>query len=82
MKIRVKTTGLLDEYLPPNSDNPAEIEVQKNVTPMDVVRRLGMPPGDKYLIAVNGDVVPQSEHAAFRLTENDTLSIMPPLKGG
>lgn len=82
MKIQVKTTGILDDYLPSNGGNPAVVEVQEDVTPMDVVRRLGMPAGDKYLIAVNGDVVPQSEHAARKLHENDTLAIMPPLKGG
>lgn len=82
MKIKVKTTGILDDYLPPDSDNPTEIEVNEGVTPMEVVRRLGMPANDKYLIAVNGDVVPQSEHTGFTLSEHDTLTIMPPLKGG
>lgn len=82
MKIRVKTTGLLDEYLPAKSSNPAEIEVRDDVTPLDVVRTLGMPADDKYLIAVNGQVVPQSEHATFKLSQHDTLSIMPPIKGG
>lgn len=82
MKIQVKTTGILDDYLPANSDNSAEIEVNEDVTPMDVVRRLGMPANEKYLIAVNGDVIPQSEHAAFTLSAHDTLAIMPPLKGG
>lgn len=82
MKIQVKTTGILDEYLPPGSDNPAELNVEGNVTPMDVVRRLGMPANDKYLIAVNGDVLPRSEHAEFKLSESDIVAIMPPLKGG
>lgn len=82
MKIQVKTTGILDEYLPPNSDSPAELNVTDGVTPMDIVRRLGMPANDTYLIAVNGDVLPQSEHTVFTLSENDTLAIMPPLKGG
>ena len=82
MKIQVKTTGILDDYLPRNSNNPAEIDVGEDITPMDVVRHLGMPADDKYLIAVNGDVVPRSEHAVFKLSERDTLAIMPPLKGG
>ena len=82
MKIKVKATGILEDYLPPNSNNPAQIEVKADVTPMDVVRRLGMPANDRYLIAVNGTVVPQGEHSVFRLSEHDTLAIMPPLKGG
>ena len=82
MKIQVKTTGILDEYLPTGCDSPAELNMKGNVTPMDVVRRLGMPADDKYLIAVNGDVLPRSEHAEFRLSENDIVAIMLPLKGG
>ena len=82
MKIQVKTTGILDDYLPPGSGNPMELSMKDNVTPMDVVRRLGMPTNDKYLIAINGDVLPQSEHAGFKLSENDIVAIMPPLKGG
>ena len=82
MRIQVKTTGILDDYLPPNSNNPTELEVKNGVTPMDIVRRLGMPANDKYLIAVNGNVVPQSEHASLALSENDLVAIMPPLKGG
>ena len=82
MKIQVKTTGILDEYLPSGGDNPAKLKVKDNITPMDVVRGLGMPADDKYLIAVNGDVLPRSEHDQFELSENDMVAIMPPLKGG
>ncbi len=45
MKIRVKTSGILDDYLPANSGNPAEMEVNEGITPMDIVRRLRMPVG-------------------------------------
>lgn len=82
MKIQVKTTGILDDYLPPGSDNPAQLEVKDGATPLDVVRRLRMPANDRYLIAVNGNVVPQSEQGSLVLSEDDTLAIMPPLKGG
>lgn len=82
MKVRVKTTGLLDEYLPPGSGNPADLAFGDGTTPMDVVLGLGMPADGKYLISLNGEVLPRSEHARRRLSENDTLAIMPPLKGG
>ncbi len=82
MKIMVKVTGVLEDHLPPNSSNPRELDVKTDATPMDVVRHLRIPAADRYLIAVNGDVVPQSEHASRTLGENDSISIMPPLKGG
>jgi len=82
MKIRVKVTGALEDYLPPGSSNPMELSVGDGAYPMDVVRRLRLSTNDRYLIAVNGNVVPQSEQASHALAENDSISIMPPLKGG
>lgn len=82
MKIQVKVTGIIEDHLPPNSSNPMQLEVSDGVTPLDVVRVLRLPANDRYLIAVNGDVVPHSEHGRFTFSENDAISIMPPLKGG
>ncbi len=82
MKIQVKVTGIIEDHLPPNSSNPMQLKVADGVTPLDVVRRLRLPANDRYLIAVNGDVVPHSEHGRFALSENDAIAIMPPLKGG
>ena len=83
MKIRIKTGGLLGEHLPPGSaGNSAEIEVAEDATPADVLRQLGMPPDENYLISLNGEVVVSSDRDKRRLAENDRLVIMPPLKGG
>ncbi|MDH3375462.1 MAG: MoaD/ThiS family protein [Gammaproteobacteria bacterium] len=83
MKIKVRTTGLLSEYLPPGSDrNVAELEVGDGTTPIDVLKQLGMPLDGAYLMAVNGQLVPSADRADYRLAEDDKLSIMPPLKGG
>lgn len=82
MKLRVKVTGVLEDYLPNGSSNPMELNVNDGATPMDVVRRLRLSVNDRYLIAVNGDVVPHREQASRVLGENDSVSIMPPLKGG
>ena len=82
MRIRVKVTGVLEDYLPTGSSNPMELNVGDGASPMDVIRRLRLSTNDRYLIAVNGDVVLQSEQASHSLGENDSISIMPPLKGG
>lgn len=83
MKIKVRTTGLLSEYLPPGSvRNEGELEVGAGTTPIDVLTHLGMPLDGEYLMAVNGQLVPTAERAEYRLAEDDKLSIMPPLKGG
>ncbi len=83
MKIKVRTTGLLSEYLPPGSvRNVADLEVGDGTTPIDVLKHLGMPLDGAYLMAVNGELVPTAQRAECRLAEDDKLSIMPPLKGG
>jgi len=83
MNIKIKTGGLLGKYLPAGGNrNRAELEVPEGATPRDVIKLLNMPPTGTYLVIVNGDAVPPSEQASLSLVENDTLAIMPPLKGG
>ena len=83
MRIRVKTTGLLGRYLPPGSGrNSAELDVVEGSTPADVMRQLGMPMDENYLVSLNGTVVPRDQRASQILSPDDRLSIMPPLKGG
>ena len=75
--------GLFVEHLPAGSHgNTAELEVSEAATPMDVMRQLGMPSDENYLVSLNGEVVVISERDTRVLAENDHLAIMPPLKGG
>jgi sulfur carrier protein ThiS len=73
MRISVKTAGLL---------NAAVIEVPAGATPIDVIRQLGMPADGQYLVIHNGATVPKAQRASVTLAEDDTLAIVPPLKGG
>lgn len=83
MKITVKTAGLLGKHLPAGSaSNLAQLEIPEGATPADVIELLGMPPEEPYLVARNGTVVPSKQRRSCHLTENDSLSIMPPIKGG
>lgn len=83
IRIEVKTTGLLGEYLPEGSEkNRAEIEVQNNATPADVMIQLGMPVEENLLVSLNGTLVPRSERSTRKLSENDCLAIMSPIKAG
>jgi sulfur carrier protein ThiS len=83
MRIAVRTGGLLGKYLPPGSArNSAQLEMPEGATARDVIERLGMPLDGGYLVIRNGVAVPKGERASCRLTANDELAIMPPLKGG
>ncbi len=83
MKITVKTSGLLDRYLPEGAaGGSAELEIPDGTSVADVMARLGMPGDDKYLVIANGATVREAERAAHVLADGDTLAIVPPLKGG
>lgn len=83
MQVKVKATGLLARHLPPRADGgEAVITVPDGATTIDVMRLLGMPPEGSYLVVLNGAVLPVADRPSTRLAENDSLAIMPPLKGG
>ncbi len=82
LKIQFKTGGLFVEYLPAGSSSKVELEVPDGATPTDVMRQLGMPLDENYLVSLNGEVVVSSERDTRALAENDHLAVMPPLKGG
>lgn len=83
MKITVSTGGLLDEYLPAgNAGDTAEIEVAEGATPADVLRQLGLPLDENFIVSVNGEVVARGEHDRRALATHDALAILPPLRGG
>ena len=44
--------------------------------------QLGIPTDGVYLVTHNGMAVPTARRPGLSLAENDTLAIMPPLKGG
>ena len=44
--------------------------------------QLGIPTAGTYLVTHNGMSVPTAQRPGLSLDENDTLAIMPPLKGG
>ena len=83
MQVIVRTAGLLGRYLPPGSSgNEAHIEVDSGSTPLDIMRRLELPENERYLIMLNGQVVPAAQRPSVRLSDGDDLGIFPPLKGG
>ncbi|MFQ5957881.1 MAG: MoaD/ThiS family protein [Alphaproteobacteria bacterium] len=83
MKIRFKTAGLLGKYLPAGSSgNAAELDVADGATPVDVMKQLGLPLDGTYLVTLNGASVPKAARETRVLSENDSLAIMPPLRGG
>ena len=83
MNITVKTGGLLGKYLPAGSPtNLAELDVPDGATVTGVMAQLGMPADGSYLTIANGATVRKAARDTYKLSESDTLAIVPPLKGG
>ena len=81
MKVRVSAAGLLEEYLPVDSDGETAIEIpdpSPAATLLTVMRAAGIPA----LISLNGGVVPRSQHATRTVSDGDAVHFMPNLKGG
>ncbi len=79
----MRTAGTLGEYLPPGGTrNRAVIDVPDGATPQAVMRQLGFPMENQYLVSLNGNAVVSGERDSTTLAEDDELAIMPPLRGG
>ena len=84
MNIKLRTGGLLGQYLPPGGErNRAQLEVPDGSTPVQVMTLLKLPMQDSYLVSVNGTVLatPESQRDT-QLRDGDELALMPPIRGG
>ena len=82
MRVEVTAAGMLEEYLPADSDGETTVEVPDGSTLATVMQAAGIPESAKPLISLNGTVVPRSQHATRAVSEGDALHFMPNLKGG
>ena len=88
VKVRVTAAGLLEEYLPADSDGETTIEMPDTPgapsapTLRTVMREAGIPENASPLISLNGVVVPRSQHATRTVSDGDAVHFMPNLKGG
>ena len=82
MKVRVTAAGLLEEYLPADSDGEMTVQASDGSTLIAVMQAAGIPESAKPLISLNGTVVPRSQHATRTVSDGDALHFMPNLKGG
>ena len=82
MKVQVTAAGLLEEYLPADSDGEMTVQASDGSTLIAVMQAAGIPESAKPLISLNGTVVPRSQHATRIVSDGDALHFMPNLKGG
>jgi len=83
VRIKINTGGLLRRYLPEGSTgSQCEMDAAAGATPLAVMRQLGLPEEDQYLVMLNGTVLPAARRGETALAEGDELGLFPPLKGG
>ena len=82
MRVRVTAAGVLEEYLPEDSDGAMTVETSAGSTLVSVMAASGIPESAKPIVSLNGKVVPRSEHATRTVSEGDEVHFLPNLKGG
>lgn len=83
MRITMRAGGLFANRLPAHRQgDTAELDLEEGSTPADLLDRLELPRDGHYLIILNDSVVPRAQWDQAILSDNDHLSVMPPLKGG
>lgn len=83
MKVRVKLYASLAEFLPAGAvKNEADVEVADNVSPTQIILRLGVPEKMCHMVLINGVYIAPEERGTAKLEEGDHLAIWPPVAGG
>jgi molybdopterin synthase sulfur carrier subunit len=77
MRVRVHLHGYLHTYL--ESKNPKfDLDLPSETTIAQLVRNLKIPDPEIWIVSLNGNNVPLSTV----LSNNDTVSVFPPVSGG
>ena len=82
MKVQVTVAGVLEDYLPADSDGAMTVDAPAEATLVAVMQAAGIPASAKPIISVNGAVVPRSQHSDRMVSDGDRVHFMPNLKGG
>ena len=84
MQIYIELYASLMKYLPPGKSRfRREVKVDEGTTLSDLIRRFNISEEQAHLVLVNGHFVNCGEPRDQRiLSENDVVSIWPPVAGG
>ena len=83
MHINITFGGALVEHLPEaHQGNRLKLSLETGVTLADLLKDLGIPPDQRMLVILNGNVVLMEEFSHSHLNDYDQLSLMPPIQAG
>ena len=78
MKIGVKLIGRLGKY----ADNADRLSLGKDAIINEALSTLGLPDDQVGPVSLNGELISKADQKTRLLQEGDSLTIMPPIKGG
>jgi molybdopterin converting factor small subunit len=84
MRVQVRLFANLRERLPDAERGQGAVELPDGASLLDLIQHLEIPDRQAQMVLVNGEQAPRkaAARAALVLTEDDTVSIFPPLAGG
>ncbi len=83
MKLFIELYASLMPLLPPGNQRfRREIAMPDNSTVQQVIEQFKIPPEQAHIVLVNGKFVCGDDRLSHILSEEDTISIWPPVAGG
>ena len=84
MQVQVRLFASLRDRLPGAKRGQGVVELQAGASLLDLIQHLDIPDRPAQMVLVNGEQAPRraEARAVLVLTEDDTVSIFPPLARG
>ena len=83
MEISVTLFGALRHHLPPGgSFNKCQVSLADGANLADLLERLPVPTDTAYMVLLNDEKVNAENYAEIPVTAEDSVVLLPPIKGG
>ena len=83
MELTVTLFGALRHHLPPGSAfNKCQVSLAEGANLADLLTALPLPADTAYMVLLNDEKVQTEDYAAITVSADDTVVLLPPIKGG
>jgi len=83
MKLSIKTTGLLGQYLPEGSArNRGTVELAERSTVQQLIEQLNIPDNGRCHVTLNGTILQRANWDSTVLNATDEIVLMAPISAG
>lgn len=83
MEVSVKLFGGLRAYLPAGSSfNGCRLSLEENASLGSLLQQLPIPSDKAYIVIINDEKVDAKNYDGLRVSADDDIVLIPPIKGG